>query len=76
MKSCFVYITAALMMAACSGGNSSDVDSQTSDSVDKSDSVEIKANADSVGIDGVSSATNVANSPTFNGVIMVSPQHC
>ena len=62
------------MMAACSGGNSSDVDSQTSDSVDKSDSVEIKANADSVGIDGVSSATNVANSPTFNGVIMVSPQ--
>lgn len=74
MKSYFVYLTAALMMAACSGGNSSDVDSQTSDSVDKSDSVEIKANADSVGIDGVSSATNVANSPTFNGVIMVSPQ--
>ena len=73
MKSYFVYLTAALMMAACSGGNSSDVDSQTSDSVDKSDSVEIKANADSVGIDGVSSATNVANSPTFNGVIMVSP---
>ena len=74
MKSYFVYLTAALMMAACSGGNSSDVDSQTSDSVNKSDSVEIKANADSVGIDGVSSATNVANSPTFNGVIMVSPQ--
>ena len=74
MKSYFVYLTAALMMAACSGGNSFDVDSQTSDSVDKSDSVEIKANADSVGIDGVSSATNVANSPTFNGVIMVSPQ--
>lgn len=74
MRSYFVYLTAALMMAACSGGNSSDVDSQTSDSVDKSDSVEIKANADSVGIDGVSSATNVANSPTFNGVIMVSPQ--
>ena len=74
MKSYFVYLTAALMMAACSGGNLSDVDSQTSDSVDKSDSVEIKANADSVGIDGVSSATNVANSPTFNGVIMVSPQ--
>ena len=74
MKSYFVYLTAALMMAACSGGNSSDVDSQTSDSVDKADSVEIKANADSVGIDGVSSATNVANSPTFNGVIMVSPQ--
>ena len=74
MKSYFVYLTAALMMAACSGGNSSDVDSQTSDSVDKSDSIEIKANADSVGIDGVSSATNVANSPTFNGVIMVSPQ--
>ena len=74
MKSYFVYLTAALMMAACSGGNSSDVGSQTSDSVEKSDSVEIKANADSVGIDGVSSATNVANSPTFNGVIMVSPQ--
>ena len=74
MKSYFVYQTAALMMAACSGGNSSDVDSQSSGSVEKSDSVEIKANADSVGIDGVSSATNVANSPTFNGVIMVSPQ--
>ena len=74
MKRYLVDVTAALMMAACSGGNSSDVDSQTSDSVDKSDSVEIKANADSVGIDGVSSATNVANSPTFNGVIMVSPQ--
>ena len=74
MKSCFVYITAALMMAACSGSNKSEVEPQSSDSVDKADSVEIKANADSIAVDGVSSATNVANSPTFNGVMMVSPQ--
>lgn len=62
------------MMAACSGGNKSEVETQSSETVDKSDSVKIKANADSIGVDGVSSATNVANSPTFNGVLMVSPQ--
>ena len=50
MKSYFVYLTAALMMAACSGGNLSDVDSQTSDSVDKSDS-DLLAFSGLVGID-------------------------
>lgn len=74
MKSCFVYITAALMMAACSGSNKSEIEPQSTDSVANSDSVEVKANADSIAVDGVSSATNVANSPTFNGVMMVSPQ--
>ena len=74
MKTYFVYITAAMMLAACSGSNKSEVAPQSSGSMDKSDSVEVKANADSIAVDGVSSATNVANSPTFNGVMMVSPQ--
>lgn len=74
MKKYIVNIAAAVLFVACSGNNSSDAGSLSDDNAEKSDSIEAKANADSVSVDGVSSATNVANSPTFNGVMMVSPQ--
>lgn len=74
MKKYIVNIAAAVLFVACSGNNSSDAGSLSDDNAEKSDSIEAKANADSVSVDGVSSATNVANSPTFNGVLMVSPQ--
>ena len=75
MKKHIVIIAAAMMLAACSGRNSSDADTQSADSVGKSDSIEVKANNDSLSVDAVSSATNVANTPTFNGVLMVAPQN-
>ena len=59
------------MMAACSGnGGKSETETETADSlaIEKTDSAE----KDSVDI--VSSATNVAKSPTFNGLMMVEPQ--
>lgn len=74
MKKYIVIIAAAVLFVACSGNISSDAGSLSDDNAEKSDSIEAKANADSVSVDGVSSATNVANSPTFNGVLMVSPQ--
>ena len=75
MKRYFVNIAAAMLLAACSGHKASDAEGQAADNTEKADSVEVKDNADSLAVDGVSSATNVANSPTFNGVMMVSPQH-
>ena len=75
MKRYFVNIAAAMLLAACSGNKASDAEGQAADNTEKADSVEVKDNADSLAVDGVSSATNVANSPTFNGVMMVSPQH-
>ena len=75
MKKHIVIIAAAMMLAACTGNSSSDAGTQSADSSEKSDSIDVKANNDSLSVDAVSSVTNVANSPTFNGVLMVSPQN-
>ena len=74
MKTYIANIIAAMILVACSGNKTSDAGEPTADKGETADTVEVKANADSASVDGVSSATNVANSPTFNGVMMVSPQ--
>lgn len=71
----YVCCVAAIIMAACSGNKTSDNEAlEASDSlkVETADSTAAATAKDSV--DAVSSATNVANSPTFNGVLMVAPQ--
>ena len=74
MKTYIANIIAAMILVACSGNKTSEATEPIADKGQSADTVEIKANADSASVDGVSSATNVANSPTFNGVMMVSPQ--
>lgn len=72
MKTKIMILCAAMVAAAC--GNKSEVVSEAAGeqtATEKADSLaNDSAKAD---VDAVSSATNVANSPTFNGLLMVSP---
>lgn len=72
----YIFLYAALLLAACSEKKGSETNSDTTpaDTATVShvgtDSVITSAEK----ADAVTSATNVANSPTFNGLMMVSPQ--
>lgn len=86
----YLFIAAAMLLAGCSekkaaSGNDTAESAALAEekvsednSLTKADGGDIDENttaADSTdGIDAVTSATDVANSPTFNGIIMVSPQ--
>lgn len=86
----YLFIAAAMLLAGCSekkaaSGNDTAESAALAEekvsednSLTKADGGDIDENttaADSTeGVDAVTSATDVANSPTFNGIIMVSPQ--
>ncbi len=86
----YLFIAAAMLLAGCSekkaaSGNDTTESAALAEekvsednSLTKADGGDIDENttaADSTeGVDAVTSATDVANSPTFNGIIMVSPQ--
>ena len=86
----YLFIAAAMLLAGCSekkaaSGNDTAESASLAEekvsednSLTKADGGDIDENttaADSTeGVDAVTSATDVANSPTFNGIIMVSPQ--
>ena len=74
MKRYIMTMAAVVLLAACSENKTSEDAQPAAENVEKTDSAEKKDNADSASVDGVTSATNVANSPTFNGLMMVSPQ--
>lgn len=67
-----IFLASVLVVMACSEKKGS----ETTEDITAQDTVAVaeKVAADTVKADAVTSATNVANSPTFNGVIMVSPQ--
>lgn len=69
MKQRMIYLMLVLMAVSCSGPSSQ----QTTESADT-----IQTATDSISmseVDGVSGATNVANPPSFNGIIMMPPQN-
>lgn len=69
MKQRMIYLMLVLMAVSCSSPSSQ----QTTESADT-----IQTATDSVSmseVDGVSGATNVANPPSFNGIIMMPPQN-
>ena len=72
----YAILAATLLLAACSGNksnmNENIVEAAPAASVHEAGASGTLLTADSV--DAVTSATNVANSPTFNGIMMVSPQ--
>ena len=74
MKRYIMTMAAVVLLAACSENKASGDAQPATENVEKADSAEVKENVDSASVDGVTSATNVANSPTFNGLMMVSPQ--
>lgn len=69
----FSALWCALAFTACGEGASE----QTTDEAAGTQSAQadsLSASADSVEVDGVSGATQVANAPSFNGILMVPPQ--
>lgn len=72
MKKTTLLFAAALLMVSCGGKNEATVETAT----EKADSIVADSTmADTVkaDVDAVTSATNVANSPTFNGLLSVAP---
>ena len=74
MKRNYIYLASAAMMvlAACSQEKTGDASAESSAEESKAEIV-AETETDSVEIDAVTGATNVANSPTFNGLMVVSP---
>lgn len=74
----YIYLCAALLLAACTGekGNNEDTDSSKPLTTAPAEThVEAEDTTSAKNVDAISSATNVGNSPTFNGVIIVSPRN-
>ena len=72
MKTKIMILCAAIVAAAC--GNKSEVVSEAAGEQTATERADSLANDSAkADVDAVSSATNVANSPTFNGLLMVSP---
>ena len=74
MKRYIMTMAAVVLLAACSENKASGDAQPATENVEKADSAEVKENVDSASVDGVTSATNVANSPTFNGQMIISPE--
>lgn len=76
MKSHHLTIILALALTACASKGEAPAESgDTTQQETRNDSISgSQEKADSATIDGVTSATNVANSPTFNGQMIISPE--
>ena len=74
MKRNYIYLASAAMMvlAACSQEKTGNASAESAAEESKAEIV-AETETDSVEIDAVTGATNVANSPTFNGLMVVSP---
>ncbi|MGM9714481.1 MAG: efflux RND transporter periplasmic adaptor subunit [Prevotella sp.] len=73
-----IYLAAAVMTAslltACGGKTETATETPETETGAKADTTQAgKDSKDTLVADAVTSATNVANSPTFNGVLVVSP---
>lgn len=72
IKQRIIYLMLALLAASCSGTSE-----QLASSADTTETM-AQSDADSTQtpeVDGISGATNVANPPSFNGVIVMPPQN-
>ena len=73
----YIYLCAALLLAACSEKKENTESGDVLPSDTAHVSTKEAAESDTISketVDAVTSATNVANSPTFNGIMMVTPQ--
>lgn len=72
IKQRIIYLMLALLAASCSGTSEQPASSAgTAETVAQSDADSTQTPE----VDGVSGATNVANPPSFNGVIVMPPQN-
>lgn len=76
MKNLWILLVIAVMTACGSKNNAEEkVAAEKSPEKTVNDSATAAKPADDKDVDAVTSATNVANAPTFNGVMALSPQH-
>ena len=77
MKKLYTMMAAVALLAACTGEKKSDVaqdPAATTLQPVADNAADSASTAVTEEVDGVTAATNVANRPTFNGLLMVSPQ--
>ncbi|MGN0052449.1 MAG: efflux RND transporter periplasmic adaptor subunit [Bacteroides sp.] len=77
MKKLYTMMAAVALLAACTGEKKSDVaqdPAATTLQPVADNGADSASTAVTEEVDGVTAATNVANRPTFNGLLMVSPQ--
>lgn len=80
-KETYTLLAAAMLLAACSGSSSreaavpDEAEPPAVLPVASDSTAQVRPlTADSAAVDGVTAATNVANRPTFNGLMRVAPQ--
>lgn len=73
MKKIFLIVMTIATLVACGGKGDVKSGDDTVAVADSAANGEAVTDTAAVDVDAVSSATNVANSPTFNGLIMVAP---
>lgn len=69
----FSALCYSLVMASC-GGGATEKTSDESTAVQSVQQDSLQASADSLEVDGTTGATQVANAPSFNGILMIPPQ--
>lgn len=69
----FSALCYSLVMASC-GGGATEKTSDESTAVQSVQQDSLQASADSLEVDGITGATQVANAPSFNGILMIPPQ--
>lgn len=69
----FSALCYSLVMASC-GGGATEKTSDESTAVQPVQQDSLQASADSLEVDGTTGATQVANAPSFNGILMIPPQ--
>ncbi|MCI5813652.1 MAG: efflux RND transporter periplasmic adaptor subunit [Bacteroidales bacterium] len=69
---CMMIALCGLMAACASRSQEADAGAENSKAA-VADSAAVSEKTDTAAVDAVTSATNVANSPTFNGLLMVAP---
>lgn len=77
MKKIYILPFIILVLAACGNGKQQQTenDSSQADSVQTADSVAAPVAADTMKVDAVSSATDLPNHTSYNGKMVLSPQH-
>lgn len=63
-----------LLATSCAGDKKPSAEDASVNAAEKTSADSVAKQSDTKTVDAVSSATNVANAPTFNGLMMVSPQ--
>lgn len=69
-----IFPVVAVLLASCNPSDKQTTQ-QTAETQTETATTETAPSADSLQVDGITGATNVANASTFNGTLVIPPQH-